>query len=145
MAYSSKGGARSWCAHAGILFRAVVLRWVSYGSCCRKPASSPAGLLRRTHLRAHRSAPWPVLPHQLDRKRRTHRVVNLQRVKQSTSTSRIIVPAVRISPSAPLGTRHRYPRLQDGVPRLSTTEGPFRTAHRARCPFTAFSFRKAGS
>src|SRR5215469_2791336 len=89
MAYSFKGGARSWRAYASVLFGAVVFRRVSHGACFRKPASSPAGLLRRTHVRAHGSAPWPVLPHELDRKRRTDRIVKLQRVEHSTNTSKI--------------------------------------------------------
>ena len=37
---------------------------------CRQPAAGPARLLRRAHLRAHRPAARPVLPHQLDRPRR---------------------------------------------------------------------------
>ena len=46
----------------------------------RQPPAGPARLLRRAHLRARRQAARPVLPHQLDRPRRTRLLVNLQRL-----------------------------------------------------------------
>ena len=47
----------------------------------RQPASSPARLLWRPHVRASRPAPWPVLSHQLDRPRRLNLVIDLQRLR----------------------------------------------------------------
>ena len=47
----------------------------------REPAPGAARFLRRPHLRAHRQAARPVLPHQLDRPRRQRFVRHLQRLE----------------------------------------------------------------
>ena len=58
---------------AGLQHRAGLLRLLSQRTAAGQPAAGPARLLRRPHLRAHRPAPRPVLPYQLDRPRRHHR------------------------------------------------------------------------
>ena len=64
-----RGGDGRAVGHPGA--RAVqcagVLRRLPPGAAARQPDPGPARLLRRTHLRARRSAARPVLPHGLDR------------------------------------------------------------------------------
>jgi hypothetical protein len=67
-------------ADAGVLDRAGVLRRLPHGAAAGEPAAGAARLLRRAHLRARRQAARRVLPHQLDRTRRTRLVDHLQRL-----------------------------------------------------------------
>ena len=60
-----------------------LLRRLPLRPAARQPAAGPARLLRRPHLRAHRQAARPVLPHQLDRPRRAHGVDLLQRLMRA--------------------------------------------------------------
>jgi hypothetical protein len=54
--------------------------WLQVSQDLRQSHPGPARLLRRAHVRAHRQAPPPDVPHQLDRPRRHYRFLVLQRV-----------------------------------------------------------------
>jgi hypothetical protein len=78
-ALSFYDGYRSISPAVPCLFPAHRL-WLQVSQDLRQSHPGPARLLRRAHVRAHRQAPPPDVPHQLDRPRRHYRFLVLQRV-----------------------------------------------------------------
>ena len=81
-----------------------------------QPAPGPARLLRRPHLRAHRQAARPVLPHQLDRPRRHHGQHDVQRFD-------LLLAVERSS-----GSKRRSRKRPDAVQRCTRAEPPLASA-----------------
>ena len=110
-----------------------LLRRLPHRPAAGQPAPGPARLLRRPHLRAHRQAARPVLPHQLDRPRRHHVVDDLQRLSRRRARRR----SSAVAPCSPSGegARSRTSVVRpdgrlDGRPGSARCDRPSRTSCR---------------
>ena len=77
-------------AGAGVLDGARLLRRVPGRPAAGQPAPGPARLLRRAHVRAHRQAARPVLPHELDGPRRHDVGLDLHGVKHRRAAAEAV-------------------------------------------------------